>query len=72
MPDLVPATGDLFRRARAMGATTSLDTNWDPSGEWTGVLELLAVTDVFLPNLDRKSTRLNSSHERLSRMPSSA
>ena len=51
MPDLVPATGDLFRRARAMGATTSLDTNWDPSGEWTGVLELLAVTDVFLPNL---------------------
>ena len=26
----------------------------------------------FLPKADRKSTRLNSSHERLSRMPSSA
>ena len=26
----------------------------------------------LLPILDRKSTRLNSSHERLSRMPSSA
>ena len=28
--------------------------------------------DIFIINTDRKSTRLNSSHERLSRMPSSA
>jgi sugar/nucleoside kinase (ribokinase family) len=41
---------DLFRRAHALGLTTSLDTNWDPSGLWIGVHELLPLTDVFLPN----------------------
>lgn len=41
----------LFRRARAGGATTSADTNWDPRGTWDGgVRALLAETDVFLPN----------------------
>ena len=46
-PDL-PA---LFRAARAGGATTSIDCNWDPRGTWDGGLrELLAETDVFLPN----------------------
>jgi sugar/nucleoside kinase (ribokinase family) len=30
--------------------TTSLDTNYDPTGQWKGFDELLAVTDVFLPN----------------------
>ena len=40
------------------------DQSWD-----------VILLDVMLPyrdGLDRKSTRLNSSHERLSRMPSSA
>lgn len=41
---------DLFRRARSLGLTTSLDTNYDPSEKWTGFDELLAVTNVFLPN----------------------
>jgi sugar/nucleoside kinase (ribokinase family) len=41
---------DLFTRAHALGLTTSLDTNYDPSGKWEGVNELLTVTDVFLPN----------------------
>jgi sugar/nucleoside kinase (ribokinase family) len=46
-PDL-PA---LFAAARAGGATTSADCNWDPSGEWDGGLRaLLRETDVFLPN----------------------
>ncbi|HTP02966.1 MAG TPA: sugar kinase [Anaerolineales bacterium] len=45
-PDL-PA---LFRLARSYGLTTSLDTNYDPSGEWKGMDELLPLTDVFLPN----------------------
>ncbi|MFZ5911864.1 MAG: carbohydrate kinase family protein [Chloroflexota bacterium] len=45
-PDL-PA---LFQRARAFGLTTSLDTNYDPSEQWTGFDQLLAVTNVFLPN----------------------
>ena len=41
---------DLFKRAYALGLTTSLDTNYDPSEQWSGFDELLAVTDVFLPN----------------------
>ncbi|MCC6569152.1 MAG: sugar kinase [Anaerolineales bacterium] len=45
-PDL-PA---LFKRARALGLSTSLDTNYDPSEKWSGFDELLAVTNVFLPN----------------------
>ena len=45
-PDL-PA---LFKRAQSLGLTTSLDTNYDPSEEWIGFDELLAVTNVFLPN----------------------
>jgi len=47
---LQPGLPDLFHRARALGLTTSLDTNWDPAGQWTGVRELLPLTDVFLPN----------------------
>jgi sugar/nucleoside kinase (ribokinase family) len=44
----VPA---LFRTARAGGATTSLDPNWDPSGAWDGgFAAALAGTDVVLPN----------------------
>ena len=45
-PDL-PA---LFKRARSLGLTTSLDTNYDPSEQWRGFDDLLAVTNVFLPN----------------------
>jgi sugar/nucleoside kinase (ribokinase family) len=41
---------DLFRRARALGLTVSLDPNFDPSGEWRGFDELLSQVDVFLPN----------------------
>jgi sugar/nucleoside kinase (ribokinase family) len=40
----------LFRDARGAGASTSLDTNWDPSGAWTGLDEALAACDVLLPN----------------------
>jgi sugar/nucleoside kinase (ribokinase family) len=45
-PDL-PA---LFKRARSLGLATSLDTNYDPSEQWRGFDDLLAVTNVFLPN----------------------
>ena len=47
---LQPDLPDLFRRARACGVSTSLDTNYDPSESWIGFEELLSVTDVFLPN----------------------
>ena len=40
----------LFERARALGLTTSLDTNYDPSEAWSGFDELLSATNVFLPN----------------------
>jgi len=45
-PDL-PA---LFRRAHGLGLSTSLDPNYDPSERWAGFDELLARTDIFLPN----------------------
>jgi sugar/nucleoside kinase (ribokinase family) len=47
---LQPGLPELFQRAHSLSITTSLDTNWDPSGEWKGVLDLLQWVDVFLPN----------------------
>jgi sugar/nucleoside kinase (ribokinase family) len=47
---LQPGLPDLFQRAHTLGLTTSLDTNWDPSGKWRGFEELLGQVDVFLPN----------------------
>jgi ribokinase len=37
-------------RAKQLGVTTSLDTNWDPAKRWGGVQELLPYVDVFIPN----------------------
>jgi sugar/nucleoside kinase (ribokinase family) len=48
--DLQEGLPALFRRAHARGATTSLDTNWDPSGTWRVPAELLSLVDVLLPN----------------------
>ena len=43
--------GELLASARAGGATTSLDSGWDPLDEWAGGLDAaLSATDVFLPN----------------------
>lgn len=47
---LQPDLSALFKRAQSFGLTTSLDTNYDPSEKWTSFDELLAVTNVFLPN----------------------
>ncbi len=48
--NLQPELPELFQRAHSFGLTTSLDTNYDPSGQWLGFDGLLSVTDVFLPN----------------------
>ncbi len=40
---------DTFRRLRAAGTTTSLDTNWDPDERWD-LSAVLGETDLFLPN----------------------
>lgn len=47
---LQPGLPDLFARAHSLGLTTSLDPNWDPSGEWRSLDGLLRSVDVFLPN----------------------
>jgi sugar/nucleoside kinase (ribokinase family) len=48
---LRPGLVDLYDEARALGLTTSLDTNWDPAGGWNGGLaELLPKCDLFMPN----------------------
>ncbi len=49
---LGPGLAGLFAAAHEMGATTSLDTNWDPAERWgDGQLRaVLAFTDVLLPN----------------------
>ena len=41
----------LFRRARKLGLTTSLDCNWDPADQWdSGIRAVLEETDIFFPN----------------------
>jgi len=43
---------EVLRRARELGATTSLDTVWDPLGRWAKVVEpCLPHVDLFLPAL---------------------
>jgi sugar/nucleoside kinase (ribokinase family) len=48
---LQPGIPKILHKARSMGLTTSLDTNWDPSESWSSNLEeTLACTDIFMPN----------------------
>ncbi|GAB3898921.1 hypothetical protein GCM10029964_084120 [Kibdelosporangium lantanae] len=49
MPRLASELPEMFRAARARGATTSLDTNDDPAGVWD-IAAMYAVTDILLPN----------------------
>jgi len=49
--NLRPAIPEIFRRARGLGLTTSLDPNWDPDEAWNSTLkETLPFTHIFLPN----------------------
>lgn len=50
-PSLAAELPVLLAEARASGVTVSLDTNWDPAERWGGVLDLLPLVDVLLPNL---------------------
>jgi len=56
---LGPGLAAMLAAARAAGATTSLDTNWDPAGKWgDGRLRAsLAQTGVLLPN-EREAVRI--------------
>lgn len=43
----------LFSRAKKLGLTTSMDTQWDPEEEWDiDIQKILPVLDFFLPNED--------------------
>lgn len=42
---------NIFSRAKSLGLTTSLDTQWDPSENWNfNMEEVLPYVDIFLPN----------------------
>jgi sugar/nucleoside kinase (ribokinase family) len=48
---LRPRVPDILRRARALGLTISLDTNWDPDERWNSTLqEALPLADIVMPN----------------------
>jgi len=49
---LGPGLAALLAAARAAGAATSLDTNWDPAGTWGAEFfpDVLAQADLLLPN----------------------
>jgi sugar/nucleoside kinase (ribokinase family) len=50
-PRLAAGLPEWFAALRAAGVTTSLDTNDDPSGQWSGgIYSALAQTDIFFPN----------------------
>ncbi len=50
LKELRPDIPKLFKLAKSKALTTSLDSNWDPSNNWTGITETLKYTDIFLPN----------------------
>lgn len=50
---LRPGLAGLLREARRVGASTSIDPNWDPSEEWDGgLLELLGETSILFVNAE--------------------
>ncbi|WP_432708016.1 carbohydrate kinase family protein [Pedobacter sp.] len=48
--NLIPYWPGWIKTLKEAGVTVSLDTNWDPDGDWTRVQEILPLIDVFLPN----------------------
>lgn len=61
---LKPHAPDIVRRAKALGLSVSLDTNWDPDEQWNSTLrEILPMVDVFLPN--EQEAQLIAGHQDL-------
>jgi sugar/nucleoside kinase (ribokinase family) len=50
-PGLAARLPALLAEVRRRGLTTSLDTNWDPAGRWSGLAQVLPQVDYLLPNL---------------------
>jgi sugar/nucleoside kinase (ribokinase family) len=52
LPALMPDITSLFKKAKALGLTTSIDPQWDPAEKWDVDLSLLLpYVDVFMPNV---------------------
>lgn len=52
-PSLKKGINRLFRRAKDLGLTTSLDPQWDPEERWDCQWDkLLPAVDVFMPNME--------------------
>ncbi len=50
-PGMWGSLGELFRRAKKLGLTTSFDMQWDPQETWKlDIADVLPFVDVFLPN----------------------
>jgi len=62
---------DIFKKAKSLGLTTSLDPQWDPEEKWDLDLEkLLPYVDVFLPNITEigfitKTSNVNDAIEKI-------
>ncbi len=50
VPELARELPEVLARVRERGASTSLDTNWDPAERWEGVAACLPYLDLLLPN----------------------
>ena len=61
---LGPGLAALLSAARSAGVTTSLDTNWDPSGRWGDELLTAAIAeaDMLLPN-EAEALRLSGADD---------
>ena len=70
-PGIYNDVATLFRKAKEMGLTTSLDPQWDPAEKWQLDLKmLLPQVDIFMPNIKElmflaHSGSLDSSIEKL-------
>ncbi len=52
-PGIRPDLPAIFAKAKELGMTTSLDTNWDPEDKWDkDLFDVLKHTDIFFPNED--------------------
>ena len=50
-PGIKPDIGKLFKKAKSLGLTTSLDPQWDPAETWEfDYASILPYVDIFLPN----------------------
>ena len=65
-PGIQPDLASIFSTTHQHGATTSLDTGWDPAEGWdSGLARVLREVDIFLPNENEAMaiTRAETTHQ---------